>query len=90
MPTIAETVPGFELGNSYFLSVPAGTPMPVQTAINRAVNQVVNLPDLKEKFAADGAEPGPATSPAELKKGFVAEYAMWDALIKKTGIKLSD
>ena len=90
VPTVAETVPGFELGNSYFLYVPAGTPMTVQSALNRAVNQVVNLPDLKDKFAADGAEPGPPTSPADLKKGFVNEYAMWDALIRKTGIKLSD
>jgi tripartite-type tricarboxylate transporter receptor subunit TctC len=90
VPVIADTVPGFELGNSYYLYVPAGTPMPIQVALNRGVNQVVNLPDVKEKFAADGAEPGPPTTPADLKKAFVKEYAMWDALIKKTGIKLSD
>lgn len=90
VPTVAQTVPGFELGNSYFLYVPAGTPLPVQAGIGRAINQVVNAPDVKEKFAADGAEPGPATPPAELKKAFVSEYAMWDNLIRKTGLKLSD
>lgn len=90
VPVIADTLPGFELGNSYYVYVPAGTPMRTQTALNRAFNRIVNLPDLKEKFAADGAEPGPPTSPADLKKAFVKEYAMWDALIKKTGIKLSD
>ncbi len=90
VPVIADTVPGFELGNSYYLYVPAGTPAPIQTALNQGINQIVNLPDMKEKFAADGAEPGPKTSPADLKKAFVKEYDMWDNLIKKTGIKLSD
>jgi len=90
VPVIADTVPGFELGNSYYLYAPAGTPMRTQIALNRAINQVVNSPDVKERFAADGAEPGPATSPADLKKAFVKEYAMWDNLIKKTGIKLDD
>lgn len=90
VPVIADTVPGFELGNSYYLYVPAGTPMRTQVALNRGINQVVNSPDVKERFAADGAEPGPATSPADLKKAFVKEYSMWDNLIRKTGIKLSE
>ena len=90
VPVIADTVPGFELGNSYYLYVPTGTPMRTQIALNRAINQVVNSPDVKERFAVDGAEPGPPTSPADLKKAFVKEYSMWDNLIKKTGIKLSD
>lgn len=90
VPLVSDTVPGFELGNSYYMYVPAGTPMRTQNALNRAVNQIVNLPDLKAKFAADGAEPGPPTSPAELKKAFVREYALWDGVIKKTGIKLSE
>jgi len=91
VPVIADSgVPGFELGNSYYLYVPAGTPMSTQIALNRGINQVVNLPDMKERFAADGAEPGPATSPADLKKAFLKEYDMWGGVIRKTGIKLSE
>jgi tripartite-type tricarboxylate transporter receptor subunit TctC len=89
--TLAEQgLPGFEIGNSYYLYVPAGTPSALQGTLNRAVNQIVNLPDMKEKFTADGAEPGPAASPADLKKAFVAEFEMWDNLIKKNNIKLSE
>ena len=91
IPTLAEQgLPCFEIGNSYYLYVPAGTPMPLQTALNRAVNQIVNLPDMKEKFTADGAEPGPPSSPVEFKSAFVKEYEMWDNLIRKNNIKLSD
>jgi tripartite-type tricarboxylate transporter receptor subunit TctC len=91
IPTMAEQgLPGFEIGNSYYLYVPAGTPANLQAALNRAVNQITNAPDLKDKLTADGAEPGSQASPADLKKAFVAEFEMWDNLIRKNGIKLSD
>ena len=91
VPTISESgVPGFEMSNSFYLYLPAGVPQPIQTAFNRDVTQIVNMPDMKERFAADATEPGSGASPAGLKKAFIAEYDMWDKLIKKTGIKLGD
>ena len=91
VPTIADSgMPGFEMSNAFYLYLPAGVPQPIQDGLNRAVTQIVNLPDMKERFAADATEPGSGASPAALKKAFVAEYDMWDALIRKTGIKLSD
>ncbi len=91
VPIISDAgVPGFEMSNSFYLYLPAGVPQPIQNAFNRAVTQVVNMPDMKERFAADATEPGSGVSPAGLKKAFIAEYEMWDKLIKKTGIKLGD
>jgi len=91
VPVIAESgVPGFEMSNAFYLYLPAGVPQNLQDALNRAVNQVVNLPEMKERFAADATEPGSGASPAALKKAFIAEYDMWDALIKKKGISLAD
>ncbi len=91
VPVIADSgVPGFEMSNAFYLYVPAGVPLSIQEAFNRAVNQVVNLPDMKERFAADATEPGSGASPTALKKAFIAEYEMWDGLIKKTGIRLSE
>ena len=58
IPTFAESgVPGFESGTWYALLAPAGTPREIVTRLNRAVVQIVQLPDVREKLNAQGAEP---------------------------------
>lgn len=89
LPTVAESgVPDFEMGNSYYLYAPAGMPRPIVTALNRELIQIMNTPDMKERLATDGAEPGMSGTPAELKSRFVKEYALWESFLKTSGIKL--
>ncbi len=89
VPTVSESgVADFEMGNSYFLYAPAGMPRPIITALNREVIQIMNASDMKERLAADGAEPGISGTPAELKSKFLKEYGLWESFLKTSGIKL--
>ena len=91
VPTLAESgMPGFDLANTYMLYAPAQTPAPLIAALNREIAQVVTAPDLKEKFATDGAIAPPPYTPEQLKKNFIADYARWEGVIRKTGIKPED
>ena len=58
--------------------------------LNRELVQAVSAPELKEKMAADGALPGAPLNAAELQKAYVADYARWDGVMKKAGVKIED
>ena len=91
VPTLAESgLPGFDLANTYMLYAPVQTPANLVAALNREFTQVLSAPDLKEKFASDGAIAPPPYTPEQLKKNFIADYARWESVIKKTGIKPED
>jgi len=82
-PTLAETIaPGFELKNMYSLFAPANTPKPVLALLNRKVASIVNVGEVRNKFAADGADPAPPISAEEFKKAYNREVAMWEKLVK--------
>ena len=80
--TLAEMVaPGFDLKNMYSLFAPAKTPKPVLALLNRAVAGIVNVGEVRNKFAADGAKPAPPISVDEFKKAYNHEVAMWEKLV---------
>jgi tripartite-type tricarboxylate transporter receptor subunit TctC len=56
LPTIADTLPGFESGSWWAISVPAKTPRPIVEKINAEVNRALALPELRTRLGADGAE----------------------------------
>ena len=90
LPTVSESgVPGFEMHNMYGVYAPAGVPAAIQVALSRNIGQIMNSPDLKEKVAADGAEPAPPGSPAEFAARFAHEIDMWEQFIKTSGIKVN-
>ena len=68
----------------------AKTSPAIVNALNRDVQRVLANEDLKKKLVADASMPGPARSPAEWQKAFVAEIARWEALVAKAGLKLED
>jgi tripartite-type tricarboxylate transporter receptor subunit TctC len=89
LPTLSETVaPGYELGNIYCVFAPAGTPKPILTRLNREVSRIVNVGDVRDKFAADGAEPAPAVSVDEFRKAYLQELNKWDQFVRKSKVKL--
>lgn len=90
LPTVSESgVPGFEMHNMYGAYAPAGVPAAIQVALSRDIGQIMNSPELKEKVAADGAEPAPPGSPAEFASRFAHEIDMWERFIKTSGIKVN-
>jgi tripartite-type tricarboxylate transporter receptor subunit TctC len=87
LPTISETaVKGFNLASWTGLFAPAGTPAPVVEKLNREVNAVLAMPEVKERLASLGIEPDPMTA-----AGFTAyakqEVAKWSQLVKQAGIE---
>ena len=89
LPTLAETVaPGYELGNKYSILAPAGTPKPVLTLLNREVSRIVNSGDVKDRFAADGADPAPAVSVDRFRSEYHNEISKWEKFTRNMKVKL--
>jgi tripartite-type tricarboxylate transporter receptor subunit TctC len=88
VPTVAETVPGYEASVSFGLFATAGTPADVIRKVNADVQAIVGDPDFRtrflERFAVEPV-PGPLDAFTEyLRK----ESAMWGAVIKKANVKI--
>jgi len=86
VPTIAETVPGYEAVVWYGIAVPKGTPGDVIRALNGALNAVLADPALRARFADLGGEPMP-TSPDEFGKLLVAETEKWGKVVRAANLK---
>jgi tripartite-type tricarboxylate transporter receptor subunit TctC len=82
LPTLSETIaPGYELGNNYSLFAPRGTPQPTLERLNREVATIVNTGEVKNKFAADGAEPATPVSVEAFKRSYLREVDKWERVI---------
>ncbi|MSP44278.1 MAG: tripartite tricarboxylate transporter substrate binding protein [Xanthobacteraceae bacterium] len=86
LPTVAETLPGFEAVLHYGIVAPAGTPKPIIDKLNAALREAVAAPDTKERMAADGTEPL-ASTPDEYSADIDKEETKWSAIVKKSGAK---
>ncbi|MBM3372590.1 MAG: tripartite tricarboxylate transporter substrate binding protein [Betaproteobacteria bacterium] len=87
VPAIAESgVTDFEVVNWFGIVGPAGMPRPVVERLNRAINQVVQSADSKERFAGMGFVPR-GTTPEELDRHIRSEITRWGAVIKSQNIK---
>jgi tripartite-type tricarboxylate transporter receptor subunit TctC len=87
LPTIAESgFPGFESGTWYGLMAPARTPRDIVTRVNGAVVKAVQLPDVREKLLAQGADPI-VTTPGEMGEFVRGEIAKWGKVAKAANIR---
>ena len=86
LPTMASTVPGYEMEAVYCLFAPAGTSPATIKQLNREVQKVLSQPDVKEKFLAAGIEPRGST-PAELAKLMKADSDRMARLVQDAGLK---
>jgi tripartite-type tricarboxylate transporter receptor subunit TctC len=87
VPTIAETVPGYEVFVWYGISAPKGVPPEIVDRLNAAVNAVLANPKLKERFHELGGEVMPM-SPAEFGKLVADETEKWAKVVKSAGLKV--
>src|SRR5262249_52373579 len=88
VPTVASAagLPGFEAVSWYALMAPAGTPKDVVAKIQGDVARVLQMPDVREKLDAMGAEPSGESS-AALAARIKAEYDAWGEVVRKANIK---
>ena len=87
VPTMQEAgVSDFEVDSWYAMFVPAKTPKPIIEKLNKALNTVVQQPDIKEKLLAQGSEGVGGTTEA-LARIVDDELARWSKLVKDANIK---
>jgi tripartite-type tricarboxylate transporter receptor subunit TctC len=86
VPTIGETVPGYEVSIWYGIAAPKGTPPEIVEKLNQAVNAVLADPKLQARLAELGGEPMPMT-PAEFGKLVAEETEKWAKVIRAANIK---
>jgi len=86
VPTVGETVPGYELTNWFGLVAPAATPAAVVSRIHADVVKVLRDPSIAEKLSGMGAT-AIGNSPAEFGAMMRADSGKWGRLIREAHIK---
>ena len=87
VPTVAETLPGFEAVNWYGMTLPAGTPREAVARLHRDLLKTLALPEIRERMLALGAEPVGST-PEEFGAFIKTEAAKWSRVVKDANIRL--
>jgi tripartite-type tricarboxylate transporter receptor subunit TctC len=87
LPTVAESgIPEFDPIGWYAFLAPAGTPRPVIMRLNTDINRILQQPDVRERFIANGMFPA-GGSPEVLRDHLRSEIERWSKVIKQAGIK---
>ena len=87
LPTVAESLPGFEAAGWFGYAAPARTPKEIIAALNKEIVRILALPDVKERLIAQGAEPVGDT-PEQFAQYIKSEAAKWGKVIKTLNLKI--
>ena len=88
VPTVREAgVQGYEVTGWNALYAPVGTPAAAVQTLSAAMNEVMQMPDVKRRLLELGTEPR-ASSPAEMATVFRTDAAKWGEVIKRAGIQM--
>ena len=87
VPTVADSVPGYEASSFLGLAGPAGLPGAVVERLNREVRRVLALPDIGQRFVEWGGAPTPS-SPDEMRRRVETEIGKWKRVVEDRKIEL--
>jgi len=87
VPTVSESVPGYEMNFWYGLLAPAGTPDAILNKLSEAQQAIVNMPDVREHLARVGMDSNPSSA-AEMRQIMTTEMVRWGKIVKAAGIEL--
>jgi len=86
LPTVAETLPGFEQIVWHSVVVPARTPKAISAKLSKELMRIMRLPDIKERLSTQGLDPVGST-PEELQALINKEIKLYAKLVKDIGFK---
>lgn len=86
VPTIGETLAGYEFNNWYGIMAPAGTPRAIVDRLNAEVARVLSQPEIRDKFLTLGADPLPST-PERFAAVIRADSEKSGRIIKTSGVR---
>lgn len=85
VPTVAEKgFTGFEAGSWFGFFAPKGTPDAVIQAVNKAVNEIIEVPAMEQQMIAQGADPAGGTS-AQFGQFVQREFEKWRVIVRESG-----
>ena len=88
VPTVAESVPGYEMAEWYGAFGPKGMDPALQQRLNAELNRILSLPAVHERLAGMGVEIAPESTEAFAAR-LRADAEKWGALIRRLGIEAS-
>jgi tripartite-type tricarboxylate transporter receptor subunit TctC len=90
MPTVAEAagLPGYELMIWFGILAPAGTPRPIVMRLNKEIARAIAGPDVRERFAQQGADPAAPQSPEAFGAFIQREIKRWAEVVRVSGAKV--
>ena len=86
LPTIGETVPGYEVVQWYGVLAPAGVPREIVNRVNADIVAFLEKPDTAQKMAGEGAIPSGST-PEQFGELIRSEIVRWAKVVQATGAK---
>jgi len=86
LPTIAETLPGFEQIVWHSVVVPAKTPKPIVAKLTQELIRILRLPEIQERFRSQGLD-AVGSTPEELTALIKKEVVMYAKLVKQIGLQ---
>ncbi len=86
VPTIAETLPGYEMFGWIGIMAPAGTPRDVIDRLSAETRKIMDDPELKKRFLAAGLEPA-GNTPAEFADFMKKQNDRYASIVKQAGVK---
>ena len=88
VPTVAEAgVPGYDMVLWFGVLAPAGTPAAAVKTIHREIANILKVPDVRSRLAAQAADPV-ASTPGEFDAFIKSEIAKWAKVVKASGLKV--
>jgi tripartite-type tricarboxylate transporter receptor subunit TctC len=87
LPTVAESLPGFEVVGWYGVLAPAGTPAAIVRRLNQDIVRILAMPDVRQGIAGQGAEVVGST-PEQFAAFLKTDIARWAPVIQASGARV--
>jgi len=86
VPTVGETLRGYEVVNWFGLVIPAATPRDIVTRLHAEILKILRMPDIHDRLVSLGSDPVGST-PEEFGAFMKSETAKWARVIKEANIR---